>query len=76
MPRVIEVIDVTCRRIEQGEIDGIEAFDTLLVEELTVREKRRVKTVLMIARLTAIKRRWPASTLAFSPRSIAIVSCR
>ncbi len=43
------------RRIEQGEIDGIEALTTLLVEELTVRENRRVKTALMMARLTAIK---------------------
>lgn len=39
------------RRIEQGEID---ALDTLLGKELTVRENRRVKTALMMAR-TAIK---------------------
>ena len=32
-----------------GEIDGIEALDALLVEELTVRENRRVKTALMMA---------------------------
>jgi DNA replication protein DnaC len=55
MPRALEVLDATFRRIEQGEIDGIEALDTLLVEELTVRENRRVKTALMMARLTAIK---------------------
>jgi hypothetical protein len=36
-------------------LDGIEALDTLLVEELTVRENWRVKTALMMARLTAIK---------------------
>ena len=53
--RALEVLDATFRRIEQGEIDGIEALDTLLVEELTVRENRRVKTALMMARLTAIK---------------------
>ena len=52
MPRALEVLDATFRRIEQGEIDGIEALDTLLVEELTVRENRRVKTALMMARLT------------------------
>jgi len=55
MPRALEVLEATFRRIEQGEIDGIEALDTLLVEELTVRENRRVKTALMMARLTAIK---------------------
>lgn len=55
MPRALEVLDANFRRIEQGEIDGIEALDTLLVEELTVRENRRVKTALMMARLTAIK---------------------
>ena len=55
MPRALEVLDATFRRIEQGEINGIEALDTLLVEELTVRENRRVKTALMMARLTAIK---------------------
>ena len=31
MPRALEVLDATFRRIEQGEIDGIEALDTLLV---------------------------------------------
>ena len=34
MPRALEVLDATLRRIEQGEIDGIEALDQLLVEEL------------------------------------------
>lgn len=55
MPRVLEVLDTTLRRIEQGQIDGIEALDTLLLEEMTVRENRRVKTALMMSRLTAIK---------------------
>lgn len=55
MPRALEVLDATFRRIEQGEIDGIEALNTLLIEELTVRENRRVNTALMMARLTAIK---------------------
>jgi DNA replication protein DnaC len=41
--------------MEQGEIDGIEAFDQLLIEELTVRENRRVRTALTLARLTTIK---------------------
>ena len=55
MPRALEVLDATLRRIEQGEIDGIGALDQILVEELTLRETRRVKTALMMARLTAIK---------------------
>jgi DNA replication protein DnaC len=55
MPRALEVLDVTLRRIEQGEINGIEALDHLLVEELTVRENRRVRTALTLARLTTIK---------------------
>ena len=55
MPRALEVLDATFRRIEQGEIDGIEALDQLLVEELTVRENRRVSTALKMSRLTTIK---------------------
>ena len=53
MPRALEVLDATFRR--QGEIDGIEALDQLLVEELTVRENRRVSTALKMSRLTTIK---------------------
>lgn len=41
--------------IEQCEIDGIQAFDELLVEELTLRESRRIKAALMMARLTTVK---------------------
>ncbi|RWK66859.1 IS21-like element helper ATPase IstB [Mesorhizobium sp.] len=55
MPRALEALDATLRRIEQGEIDGIQAFDELLVEELTLRESRRIKAALMMARLTTIK---------------------
>ncbi len=55
MPRALEVLDATLRRIEQGEIDGIEALDQLLVEEVTVRESRRIKTALTLGRLTTVK---------------------
>ena len=55
MARALEVLDATLRKIEQGEINSIEALDHLLVEELTLRETRRVKAALMWARLTAIK---------------------
>jgi len=55
MPRALEVLDGAVRRIEQGEIDAIGALDQILMEELSIRENRRVKTALLLARLTAIK---------------------
>ena len=55
MPRALEMLDTTLRRIEQGEINGIEALDHLLLEELTLRESRRIKAALLMARLTTIK---------------------
>src|SRR6202047_2822603 len=55
MPRALEVLDATLRRIEQGEIDGIEAIDDLLAEELSLRENRRVKAALRMARLPILK---------------------
>ena len=75
MPRALEMLDTTLRRIEQGEIDGIEALDQLLLEELTLRENRRIKTALRMARLPP-SRRSPASTSRSSPRSTAIGSWR
>ncbi len=55
MPRALEMLDATLRRIEQGQIDGIEALDTLLLEELSLRENRRIKAALRMARLPVIK---------------------
>ena len=55
MPRALEMLDVTLRRMEQGELNGIEALDHLLMEELTLRESRRIKAALMMARLTTVK---------------------
>jgi DNA replication protein DnaC len=55
MPRAIEILDVTLRRIEQGEVTAIEAIDALLAEELMLRENRRIKTALVMARLSTIK---------------------
>jgi DNA replication protein DnaC len=43
------------RRIEQVQIDGIEALDDLLAEELTLRENRGVKAALRMARLPILK---------------------
>ncbi len=49
MPRAVEVLDVTLRGIERGEIGAVEAIDALLTEELTVRENRRVRMAVQIA---------------------------
>jgi hypothetical protein len=43
MPRAIESLDATVRRLERGEVTALEAIDVLLAEELTLRENRRVK---------------------------------
>jgi DNA replication protein DnaC len=55
MPRAIEILDATVRRLERGEMTALEAIDALLAEEFTLRENRRVKTALVMARLSAIK---------------------
>lgn len=43
------------RRIEQSQIDGIEAIDEFLGEELSLRENRRIKAALRMARLPVVK---------------------
>jgi DNA replication protein DnaC len=55
MPRALEVIEHILRRIERGEISALEAIDTLLGEELTLREGRRVRAALKMGRLLTIK---------------------
>ena len=55
MPRALEVLDHTVRQLERGEIAPLEALDRLLAEELCLRETRRVKAALMMARLTSVK---------------------
>jgi hypothetical protein len=50
MPRALEILDVTLRGIEHGETTALEAIDLLLTEELTLRENRRVKMVLIMDR--------------------------
>jgi len=42
MARALEVLDQTVRLIERGEITALDAIDTLLTEELTLRQNRRV----------------------------------
>lgn len=55
MPRALEVLDGAVRAIEQGQIDAIGALDQILMEELSIRETRRVRTALLMARLTTVK---------------------
>jgi DNA replication protein DnaC len=55
MPRALEILDVTLRGLERGETSALEAIDVLLTEELTLRENRRIKMALIMARLSAIK---------------------
>jgi DNA replication protein DnaC len=55
MPRALETLDHLVAQIERGQVGSIEAIDTLLAEELTVRESRRVKAALQMARLTPVK---------------------
>jgi DNA replication protein DnaC len=55
MPRALEVLDRTVRQLERGEVSPLDAIETLLAEELTVRESRRIKTALVMARLTVVK---------------------
>lgn len=55
MPRALEVLDVTVRRLERGEVTPLEALEALLSEELSLRESRRIKTALVMARLSSIK---------------------
>jgi transposase len=46
MPRAMEVLDQTIRQLECGQVSALEVIDTLLAEERTVRESRRIKTAL------------------------------
>jgi DNA replication protein DnaC len=55
MPRALEALDHTVRRIERGELTALEAIDGLLAEEHATRENRRVGVALKTARLTPPK---------------------
>jgi DNA replication protein DnaC len=55
MPRALEIVDDIVARLERGELSTLEAIDTLLAEELALRESRRVRMALTMARLTPIK---------------------
>ena len=55
MPRALETLDSVVQQLERGQIGSIEAIDLLLTEEITVREGRRIKAALQMARLATIK---------------------
>ena len=55
MPRALEVLEHLLRQLERGEISALEAIDSLLAEELSLRESRRVKAALKMGRLLTIK---------------------
>lgn len=55
MPRALEALDAIVQQLERGQITPIEAIDLLLAEEITVREGRRIKAALQMARLASIK---------------------
>ena len=55
MPRALETLDHVVQQLERGQIGAIEAIEALLAEELTIRESRRIKAALQMARLATIK---------------------
>jgi DNA replication protein DnaC len=55
MARTLEVLDEAVARLEKGDGNALETLDHLLAEELSIRETRRIKAALMMARLTTIK---------------------
>lgn len=55
MQRALETLDSTLQRFEQGDSSMLEVLETLLGEEFTTRETRRIKMALQTARLGTIK---------------------
>jgi DNA replication protein DnaC len=55
MPRALETLDHIVQQLERGQISAIEAIEVLLAEEITIRESRRIKAALQMARLASIK---------------------
>ena len=55
MPRALEALDHTLRRLERGELSALEAIDGLLAEEHANRESRRIAVALKTARLNPPK---------------------
>ncbi len=66
MPRALEVLDQAVRQLERGETSALEVIDTLFAEELTLRENRRVKMALRMAKLSTVKT-LPGFDFSFQP---------
>ncbi len=55
MPRALEALGPTLRRLEQGEITAVEAIDAILSEDCALRETRRIDIALRTAKLLPVK---------------------
>jgi DNA replication protein DnaC len=55
MPRALETLDHLVQQIERGQLGTLEAIEALLAEEITIRESRRIKAALQMARLTPVR---------------------
>ena len=55
MPRALATLDHLVQQIERGQLGTIEAIEMLLAEELIIRETRRIKAALQMARLSVVK---------------------
>lgn len=55
IPRALEALDHAVQQIEKGELSTLEVIDSLLSEELSVRESRRIGVAMTTARLTPPK---------------------
>jgi DNA replication protein DnaC len=55
MPRALETLYHVVQQLERGQLTAIEAIESLLAEEITVREGRRIKAALQMARLASVK---------------------
>ena len=51
MPRALEALGPTLRRLEQGETAAVEAIDALLSEDCALRETRRIDIALRTAKV-------------------------
>jgi len=48
MPRALEALDHVVQQLERGQATAIEAIETLLAEELTIRESRRIRLSVIV----------------------------
>ena len=63
-PRALETLDSVVQQLERGQVTAIEAIDALLAKEISVREGRRIKAALQMARLAGNRGRFPGAVVA------------